>query len=397
MRKTEIINPTFGHHKDLSLYVHIPFCDVICPYCDFNKFSKVDNLIPEFVKSLIQEIKVRKLENNKVASISFGGGTPSYLANNDLKLIFKNLNDNFDISEEKIEISIEVNPKDIDRDKIKFYEDLGINRISVGGQSFDNSVLKTLGRNHDSKELLTSLEIIKKSNITNINLDLIYGVPNQKIYTWENSLKKFIEFSLPHLSAYQLTFEPKTKFYRDLMINKIREADENVTVRMFSVLNSLLKENKYINYEISNWSKPKMESIHNLRYWNKNNYLGLGPGASSFIDNKRTTNVRSLKKYIDNFKNSILEFEENYILDRNDILIENIMLNFRLSKGINHEEFKNKFEVNFNDKFLGLINDLTKYNLVDSDDNSTYLTEKGKLLSDSIFLMFQEKIQSNPF
>ena len=397
MRKTEITNPTFGHHKDLSLYVHIPFCDVICPYCDFNKFSKVDNLIPEFVKSLIQEIKVRKLENNKVASISFGGGTPSYLANNDLKLIFKNLNDNFDLSEEKIEISIEVNPKDVDIDKIKFYEDLGINRISVGGQSFDNSVLKTLGRNHDSKELLTSLEIIKKSNITNINLDLIYGVPNQKIYTWENSLKKFIDFSLPHLSAYQLTFEPKTKFYRDLMINKIREADENVTVRMFSALNSLLKENKYINYEISNWSKPKMESIHNLRYWNKNNYLGLGPGASSFIDNKRTTNVRSLKKYIDNFKNSILEFEENYILDRNDILIENIMLNFRLSKGINHEEFKNKFEVNFNDKFLGLINDLTKYNLVDSDDNSTYLTEKGKLLSDSIFLMFQEKIQSNPF
>ncbi len=397
MREKETINPTFGHHNDISLYIHIPFCDVICPYCDFNKFSKVDNLIPDFIKSLIEEIKIRKTKYNQVVSISFGGGTPSYISNNNLKLIFKNLNENFDLSKENIEISIEVNPKDIDKDKIKFYEDLGINRISIGGQSFDNSVLKTLGRNHDSKELITSLEIIKKSNITNINLDLIYGVPGQKLHAWENSLEKFIEFSLPHLSAYQLTFEPKTKFYKDLMVNKIKEIDENITVNMFSTLNSFLKKNKYINYEISNWSKPKMESIHNLRYWNKKNYLGLGPGASSFIDNKRTTNVRSLKKYINNFQNSFLEFEENYTLNRKDTLIENIMLNLRLSKGIDHKEFKNNFSLNFKDTFAELINNLTKYNLIYSDKNSTNLTEKGKLLSDSIFLLFQEKIQANSF
>jgi len=397
MKKVKkIINPIYGHHNDISLYVHIPFCDVICPYCDFNKYSKVDNLIPEFVKSLIKEINIRKIENKKVASISFGGGTPSYISNNDLKIIFKNISDNFDLKK-NIEISIEVNPKDINEDRVKFYENLGINRISIGGQSFDNSVLKTLGRNHDSENLLESLEIIKKSTISNINLDLIYGVPNQKLYSWENSLNKFIEFSFPHLSAYQLTFETKTKFYRDLMINKIKEIDENIAVEMFQVLNNILKKNGYINYEISNWSKPKRESIHNLRYWRKKNYLGFGPGASSFLDNKRTTNIRSLKKYITNLQKSNLEFEENYTLERDDILIENIMLNLRLSYGINHDEFKSIFGINFNDVFSELINNLTQYDLINSNSKSTRLTEKGKLLSDSIFLLFQEKIKSNSF
>ena len=397
MKEKEIINPTSGLHDDLSLYVHIPFCDVICPYCDFNKYSKADNLIDGFIKSLIKEINIRKIENKKVASISFGGGTPSYIPNNDLKKIFKNIQDNFDINNKDIEISIEVNPKDVDGDKIKFYEDLGINRISVGGQSFDNAVLKTLGRNHNSKELIKSLEVIKKSSITNINLDLIYGVPNQKLHSWENSLKRFIDYSFPHLSAYQLTFEPKTKFYRDLMVNKIKEIDENITVEMFLSLNSILKKNNYTNYEISNWSKPRKESIHNLRYWNKKNYLGLGPGASSFLNNKRTTNVRSLKKYINNLHKSKLEFDENYILDKRDILIENIMLNLRLSGGIDHREFKNNFSFNFNDFFSELINYLVKYNLIKSDNSSTVLTERGKLISDSIFVLFEEKIQSNSF
>ena len=397
MKEKKIINPTSGLHDDLSLYVHIPFCDVICPYCDFNKYSKADNLINGFIKSLIKEINIRKIENKKVASISFGGGTPSYIPNNDLKKIFKNIQDNFDINNKDIEISIEVNPKDIDGDKIKFYEDLGINRISVGGQSFDNAVLKTLGRNHNSKDLIKSLEVIKKSSITNINLDLIYGVPNQKLHSWENSLKRFIDYSFPHLSAYQLTFEPKTKFYRDLMVNKIKEIDENITVEMFLLLNSILKKNNYTNYEISNWSKPRKESIHNLRYWNKKNYLGLGPGASSFLNNKRTTNVRSLKKYINNLHKSKLEFDENYILDDRDILIENIMLNLRLSGGIDHKEFKNNFSFNFNDYFSELINYLGKYNLINSDNSSTVLTERGKLISDSIFVLFEEKIQSNSF
>ena len=142
IKERKIINPISGLRNDISLYIHIPFCDVICPYCDFNKYSKVDNLIPGFIESLVKEINIRKIENSKVESISFGGGTPSYIPDNDLKTIFKNINDNFNLNNKNLEISIEVNPKDINIDRIKFYEDLGINRISVGGQSFNDSVLK---------------------------------------------------------------------------------------------------------------------------------------------------------------------------------------------------------------------------------------------------------------
>ena len=395
-KETKIVNQISGHHKNISLYIHIPFCDVICPYCDFNKFSKVDNLIPEFIDSLVKEVEIRKIKNSKVSSIFFGGGTPSYISDSNLDLIFKNLKLNFDFNSE-IEISIEVNPKDINRNKIKFYENLGINRISIGGQSFDNSVLKKLGRNHSSRELIETIELIKQSNIKNINLDLIYGVPGQEISSWEKSLEKFIEFSIPHLSAYQLTFEPKTKFFKDLLTNKIKELDENIIVKMFNKLNEFMTNNNYKNYEISNWSKPKMESQHNLKYWKKENYLGFGPGASSFIDNNRLTNVRSLKKYISNFQNSNLQFDEDYTLNRNDKLIENIMLNLRLYDGIKHNEFKEKFNIDFEKSFSELTEKLIKYDLLKINNASTRLTQKGKLLSDSIFLMFEEQIQASSF
>ena len=178
------------------------------------------------------------------------------------------MKENFSFNE-NIEISIEANPKDINLEKIFFYKNLGINRISIGGQSFDDNVLKKLGRNHNAKELISTLDLLKDNYLKNVNLDLIYGVPGQSIESWENSLNKFIEFNFPHLSAYQLTYEPKTKFHRDLMTNKITELNDEDIVKMFKILNSKMSDYGYQNYEISNWSKPGMESLHNMRYWKK--------------------------------------------------------------------------------------------------------------------------------
>jgi len=396
MKESKINSLDYGPHKSLSIYIHIPFCDVICPYCDFNKFSKVDNLIPEFVDSIINEIELRSIKNTNIESLSFGGGTPSYLSNKDFELIFHSLKENFNFNQ-NIEISIEVNPKDINLEKVSLYEDLGINRISIGGQSFDDNILKKLGRNHNSIELINSLTLLKNKDFNNINLDLIYGVPGQSIETWEDSINKFIEFCFPHLSAYQLTYEPKTKFHRDLLANKITELGDETIVKMFGVMNSILLDYGYQNYEISNWSKPKMESVHNMRYWKKYDYLGFGPGASSFYENKRKTNTKSLKKYINNLKSSILEFEEDYTLNKKDNLIEGIMLDLRLSSGINHNEFNKKFDFDFNDKFFHLIKKLRDFKLIRNDNEKTILTQKGKLLSDSIFVLFQEEINTISF
>ena len=166
---------------------------------------------------------------------------------------------------------------------------------------------------------------------------------------------------------------------------------------MFGVMNSMLLDYGYQNYEISNWSKPKMESVHNMRYWKKYDYLGFGPGASSFYENKRKTNIKSLKKYINNLKSSILEFEEDYTLNKKDNLIEGIMLDLRLSSGINHNEFNKKFDFDFNDKFFHLIKKLRDFKLIRNDNEKTILTQKGKLLSDSIFVLFQEEINTISF
>ena len=332
--KTPQKNLISGPHKELSIYIHIPFCELICPYCDFNKYAKVDNLIPKFIQSLIVEIKVnsKKFKTSKVVSISFGGGTPSYINNKDLNVIYSSIKDNFYL-EDKLEFSIETNPVDITESSLNFYQDIGINRVSVGGQSFDDDILSKLGRNHNSEQLIGSLNLLSKSNIKNINLDLIFGVPNQTINQWEKSLKIFLDYSFPHLSTYLLTFEPKTKFFRDLKLKKMQELKDSKIINMFNLTQDILSKENYFQYEISNWSKKGNESKHNLRYWNSENYLGLGPGASSLIEGNRTRNISSLKSYIkasDYADSPNLFFEESYLVTLKDQMLEYLMLKLRL-------------------------------------------------------------------
>ena len=393
--KTHKKNQISGHPKELSIYVHIPFCEIICPYCDFNKYSKVDDLIPDFVQSIIKEIERNSKEfaDSKIVSVSFGGGTPSYLSNKDLTEIFTSLKNNYHI-DDKFEFSIEVNPVDVNSSLLEIYEKLGINRVSVGGQSFDDNILKKLGRNHDSIILKKSLDLLSTSFLNNINLDLIFGVPGQTLTQWEESIKTFLDYSFPHLSTYLLTFEPKTKFFRDLALKKIIEPEENEVIEMFNMTIKLLK-NKYNQYEISNWARLGSESIHNLRYWNSNNYLGFGPGASSLIKGKRTKNISSLKKYI-YLSKSIDDQDKLYseiaTITEEERMIEYIMLKLRMQIGINHSDFEKKFSKVFDSKFKNLLNLLNANQLIDSNLKNTSLTNKGKLVSDYIFTKFAEEI-----
>jgi len=394
--KTHKKNQTSGHHKDLSIYIHIPFCEIICPYCDFNKYSKVDGLIPDFTQSLIKEIErnSKRFAESRIVSVSLGGGTPSYLNDKCLIEIFDSLKNNY-LIDNKFEFSIEVNPADINNSSLKLYKEIGINRVSIGGQSFDDNILKKLGRNHNSKTLKKSLDLLLDSHINNINLDLIFGVPGQSLSQWEESISNFLGYSFPHLSAYLLTFEPKTKFFRDLNLNKITEPKENVIIQMFNMTAELLNDNDYYQYEISNWAKKGSESIHNLRYWNSNNYIGFGPGASSLINGTRMKNIESLKKYIYLSKNTDNQnelYSEVNTITQEEKMIEYIMLNLRLHKGINHKDFEMIFNKTFSHIFKNLINELNNNLLIESSLETTYLTKKGKLVSDYIFTKFTEEI-----
>ena len=255
MKESQERNQDSGlRNKKLSLYIHIPFCELICPYCDFNKYSNVDYLIKDFIESLLNEIEIKSKEYKEyhINSIFFGGGTPSYLNDSDLSRVVEKIRSCFHISD-NAEFSIEVNPSDLNKKRLINYSSLGVNRISVGGQSFDDDVLLKLGRNHNSKALIKSLNHLKESNINNINLDLIFGVPGQSLDQWKDSLDKFIEFNIPHISTYCLTFEPKTKYYKELKEKKISEPKESLIVKMFNYTSKFLYHNEYNQYGRMFW------------------------------------------------------------------------------------------------------------------------------------------------
>ena len=394
IRETQKRNLGYGlHSKELSLYVHIPFCDLICPYCDFNKYSNVDNLIEDFIKSLITEIEIKskKFKTYQIKSIFFGGGTPSYLKETRLSKIVEKIKSLYNVNS-NAEISIEINPRDINKNILNTYSALGINRISIGGQSFDDKVLKKLGRNHGANDLIKSINLIKESAFSNINLDLIFGVPDQTLNQWKDTLNKFVQFNIPHISTYCLTFEPKTKYFKDLEKNKISEPKETLIIKMFNYTSKFLSDNGYNQYEISNWSKDNFECHHNLRYWKMEDYLGFGPGSSSFIRGERSKNIRSLKDYIKKSKEEKISdktyIQNNYTNSNKDNMFEYIMLNLRLKTGINHDDFKFKFNNNFSSMNKNLIADLTKIDLIKHDKSHTYLTKKGIMLSDEISRKF---------
>jgi oxygen-independent coproporphyrinogen-3 oxidase len=398
MKEDQKINLDFGlPNKNLSLYIHIPFCELICPYCDFNKYSNVDYLIEGFVESLLNEIEIRSGEYTEydINSIFFGGGTPSYLDEASFSKIVEKVKSCFKVSSD-VEFSIEINPSDLNKKSLKNYSSLGINRISVGGQSFNDNVLLKLGRNHNSKDLIKTLNLLKSSDINNINLDLIFGVPGQSLDQWKHSLDKFIEFEIPHISTYCLTFEPKTRFYKDLIEEKILEPEENLIVKMFNCTSKILNNNGYNQYEISNWSKSDFECKHNLRYWMMQDYLGFGPGSSSLVNGERSKNIRSLKEYIKktSVKDDSIKIytQQNYLNNNKDNMFEYIMLNLRLKAGINHNDFLAKFKNNFFSMNKELIEDLIINGLIKDDKYNTSLTTKGIMVSDEISRKFIQKL-----
>ena len=386
-----------------SIYVHIPFCEIKCPYCDFNAYSDVDHLTENLINSIEKEIVYwgTLFKNQKIKSIFFGGGTPSWIESKYIQNIIKIIKENFNLNKD-IEITLESNPMDLTKTKIDDYLHAGINRFSVGIQSLNDKTLKFIGRNHNRKEALKSLKNLNDKKANNFSVDIMFGIPYQTVAEIKETVETLIKFNPTHFSSYSFTIEPNTPFHKFVKEKKIKELDEDIYIDIFNTIYSILKNNNYINYEISNWALKGYESTHNTNYWDNNNFLGVGPGAHSYINEIRFSNTKSPKKYIEQIekcKNNnnlqIHNFNEfiktiNFIYDHEIITKdakqkEYIIFSLRKNTGLSKSKFKKEFNENI-EKFLPEnLNNFIDYNLIKTDEDIIKLTDKGKLLSNELF------------
>jgi len=369
-----------------GIYFHIPFCHRRCIYCDFYLTTNL-KLRDKFVSALILEMELisEKIGNEKIHSVFFGGGTPSVLEKNHYEIILKTLYDKFNINK-NAEISIECNPKDIlqNNSLFDYLNQNGINRISIGVQSFIDNELKFLTREHTANEAIESVEIAKKY-FQNINIDLIYSLQNQSLGNLEYSLNKFFSLNIPHLSAYTLTFEKGTLLYKKFGNVNLNENKNDNDGEMYEFVYSTLAKNGFNHYEVSNFAKTGFESLHNLGYWNFDEYIGLGPSAHSFYRNKRWNNKKDISYYIKLLNENTLPIENEETLTLEKMRIDYLLCTLR-SKGVNLNFYNEKFNAKFEVENSEYINKLIDSYLGYFDDGYFRLTSRGYQITDEIIL-----------
>lgn len=373
----------------LGLYIHVPFCAQKCYYCDFNSYKINSNQKKEYLINIEREIKFYKGEfkDKCFDTVFFGGGTPSILTVDELKELVNNINENFNIKKDA-EITIECNPGTINREKLEAMKKMGINRLSIGLQATQNYHLKSIGRIHTYEEFEKNYYDALDIGFKNINIDLMYALPNQKTQEWKDTLDKIINLNPSHISAYSLILEEGTKLY-DMYQNKEFELlDEDTDINMYNYTIDTLKRHGYNQYEISNYSKEDLECKHNIIYWKCDNYLGLGPGASGFIGDTRYSNIEDICEYNKCIMQNIRPVSEEIELTKKDKIEEFIFMGLRMNEGINIDVFKERFDTNFYDIYQEVMDKLIKRELVRFDGKNISLTQKGREISNSVFIEF---------
>lgn len=370
-----------------GIYLHIPFCRKLCYYCDFyHVISNEDNSL--FINSLNKEAELRSnyLAGKTVSTIYLGGGTPSVFTVKEIGSIMDHLRQQF-VVEKDNEITIELNPDDITIDYLKELADTGVNRVSLGVQSWRDEDLKMMNRRHTSAQSQFALDKLSEAGFKNISVDLIYGIPGMGTAEWASVLDKTLSFDIKHLSAYHLTIEPGTVFNRMKEKGSLVEIDEDESTAEFNILLEKTGSAGFINYEISNFGKPGYFSIHNTNYWKQVPYLGLGPSAHSFNGYSRQWNVRDLKKYIKSINSGKLLFEKEE-LDIKTKFNEYVMTSLRTMWGIDLEYIEKIFEKEGYDYIVNLSGKFIDYGLMKQDNKNLILTNQGKMISDNIISEF---------
>lgn len=366
-----------------GIYIHIPFCKQACHYCDFH-FSTSLKYKDEMMEALVRELEMRKyyLGDEQVKTIYFGGGTPSIIPARDIEKILQSIYDRFQLSAAP-EITLEANPDDLSKEHLSALHQMGINRLSIGVQSFINRDLEWMNRAHHKDEALTSIKRAQDIGIDNISIDLIYGTPNLSDREWLENIQQALELEVPHISSYALTVEKGTALGNWVEKKKQKPMDEEQAASQFEILMEELAANGFDHYEISNFAKPGYYSKHNSSYWEGSKYLGIGPSAHSFNKTSREWNVANNQKYLNDIYSEVLPSQIEQ-LKLNDRFNEYLMLSFRTSKGVNtiylEDEFGSAMLTDFEKNAQEYIS--KKWLVLENGFYKT--TKEGKLMADKI-------------
>ena len=400
--------------EPISLYVHIPFCETKCPYCDFNTYAAIEPLMPTYVAALKSEIALwgSLLDRPEVHTVFFGGGTPSYLPSEDIRHTMKAITTAFNLAP-CAEVTLEANPGDFTADKLAAYLDCGINRLSIGIQSFDDDLLKTLGRRHDATDAVLAYRQAADAGFGNISIDLMYGLPYQSIQQWQSTLAQALELAPPHISMYCLTLEGGTPMERWVDQGSMPTPDADLAADMYLMAQDEMRQGGYRHYEISNWAQPGRRSQHNLTYWRNDPYLGVGPGAHSYLGDCRFSAIKSPREYIRRMQSvspdscdapiralpmramptqamiqSVPVVDEIEQIDTPLEMAETMMMGLRLDEGIGIAGFTERFGEPPSHFYADTLDELERLELLHTQEDALRLTHRGRMLGNEVFSRF---------
>ncbi|ALC89882.1 coproporphyrinogen III oxidase [Bacillus sp. FJAT-18017] len=381
-----IINPDGGPR---AAYIHIPFCEHICHYCDFNKVFLKGQPVDKYLDFLEREIELTLAQHppGKMDSVFVGGGTPTSLDERQLERLCGIIANHLPLNEET-EYTFEGNPGDLSLEKLKVLKDHGVNRLSLGVQTFNNVLLERIGRSHRAEDVFTTIANARKAGFENISLDLIYALPGQTLEDFKDTLEKAFSFGLPHFSGYSLIIEPKTVFYNLMRKGRLPLPGEDIEAAMFELLMEEMERHGCHQYEISNFAKEGYESKHNLTYWSNEPYYGFGAGAHSYLAGYRRSNAGPLNKYMSPLEDGHLPIFEESEVSRQEAMEEEMFLGLRKVDGVDKARFKEKFGMPLDSIFSKQLEDLSKKGLIDANGDRIRLTNKGRMLGNEVFQEF---------
>lgn len=373
----------------ISAYLHIPFCEQLCYYCDFNKVFLEDQPVDEYIQAMLSEMDLMNeyYPQQQLQTLYIGGGTPTSLSAKQLDVLLDGVFQRYQLST-NAEFTVEANPGDLTVDKMHVLENYGVNRLSMGVQSFDDCLLKKIGRKHSAKEVYQTMKIIEKSSIDNVTIDLMYALPGQTVKMFLDSVDQALALGLPHLSMYALILENKTMFANLARRGQLLLPTDDEEVAMFELAKERLAKAGLFQYEISNFAKKGFESQHNLMYWNNEHYFGFGAGASGYLGHWRYRNQGPIQHYMAAIREGKLPLLEEEHLTEDNQMEEHLFLGLRKMEGVTYQGFQNQFQQSLLSVYGEEIEGLVQRGLLLKDENGIRLNDKGILFGNDVFSEF---------